>query len=264
MFCVGIAFLFGMQNVMAAVPNPPETLPATPTHESTSVLSVFSGAYTNATNISGFSGPGTSTVETVLGDEMVYMNAGLGGWTYINFETPLNINDYDSIYMDVYLVASPFTMKVRFNASSGYTLSTQIEEGWNRVKVDIDDLRVLATPPDFTQISSIGFINGGGYARTVYIDNIYAYKSISTNLNVLSNAITTSTYPNPVIDKIYVESEVVINTVQVFNLAGQEIKTVQGKNKRLEINLKDEVEGIYILQILYENGDKTFKKIVKI
>lgn len=265
LFFVAAMTLLGVQSAMAAVSDPPEAIPATPTHESASVLSAFSGAYTNATNISGFIGPGTSLVATVLGDEMVSMNAGLSGWTYINFETPLNINDYDSIYMDVYLVASPFTMKLRFNASSGYTLSTQIIEGWNRVKVNIDDLRALATPPDFTNISSIGFINGAGYARTIYIDNIYAYKKdVSTDMKIQSNEISTSIYPNPVIDKVYVESKVVINAIQVFNLAGQNIKTVQVKGNRLNVNLQDNLKGVYTLQILLEDGSIITKKIVKI
>ena len=51
--------------------------------------------------------------------------------------------------------------------------------------------------PDLTQISKIGFINGGGYDRTVYIDNIYAYGDLGgDNPSVDPNAPTVAA-PTP-------------------------------------------------------------------
>lgn len=445
MFFVAALSVLGVQSVNATVSNPPTSLPLAPTHNAADVLSIYSEAYTNVATFSGLTGVGDVKEErTVLGDKMLYFENGFNSWSYINFESPVNIDTYDVIFMDIYVVAGTTTdLKVSF-AEGSSTFNIRVTEGWNKVEIDLNDYRILATPPDFTQVGKIGIINAGGYARTIYIDNIYACKTvptellyaptqpasspkqksanvlpvftnaypnevglqfnsstpgdikkfkgidytgisnldkmiyiknglnsgdggldfpqpidvsgydsihmdlylvdaaslplrfrfglgtgaiapnptatvatavtgwnsininlrdfvaltttgydlttmngfgfwhktggkrtvfvdniyfykkgITTGLNELSEKVQLMTYPNPVIDNLSINSERTINSVQVYNLAGQNIKTVQGKGNRLDINLQDNMKGVYTLQILLEDGNVVTKKIVK-
>ncbi len=173
---ITFAFFFGIQTITAAVDNPPATLPAAPTQDAGSVFSIFSGAYTNAATIKGFSGAGSTQVKSVLGDDMIYIDNGLNAWSYIEFNQALNIDEYPKLHMDVYVVSGAFDLKASFAVgSTTFKLSPKLEEGWNSVEINLADYKSLATPPNFKSVTQIGLINNGGYGRTVYVDNIYAY-----------------------------------------------------------------------------------------
>lgn len=439
--------LFSVQSAMAAVPNPPAALPAAPTHDAGIVKSVFSGAYTNVTTISGFSGVGdVKEVRQVLGDDMIYIENGLNEMAYVEFGSALDINTYKVLFMDVYVVATAFNLKVSLGDGSS-TFSIPVVEGWNKVEIDLNDYRVLTSPPDMANITKMGFINDAGYARTIYVDNIYAanvtpteiltgptvagpntqvapptgvlpiFSDIYTNevgctllpntvglvkklkglnftgstaldrmffiktgLNAgdggylfnntvdatvyeyihvdffldgtsfpvrfrfgvntptftgsvspnpttalytaqpgwnsvnlkfsdlasllgtldlttlngfgffnkngyartvymdnlylyrtspttgvsnLSDKVQVTTYPNPVSDQVVVESVTGIKSVEVYSLTGQKVKTVNGIGNRFHVNMTENVNGIYMLQILLENGQTVTRKIVK-
>lgn len=184
--------LFSVQSAMAAVPNPPEALPAAPAHDAGLVKSVFSGAYTNVSTITGFSGVGdVKEVRQVLGDDMIYIENGLNEMAYVEFESALNIDTYKVLFMDVYVVATAFNLKVSLGDGSS-TFSIPVVEGWNKVEIDLNDYRVLASAPDMVNITKMGFINDAGYARTIYVDNIYAANVTPTELA----ATLTSAAPN--------------------------------------------------------------------
>lgn len=216
-------FLSGTSNILAAVSNPPTTLPAAPVHDSNSVLSFFSGVYTNAASISGFSGTGTTTVETVLGDQMIYIENGLNGWANINLTTPLNIDNYDSLYIDVYVVSGAFDLKVMFtDGSTTFIIPPKLQEGWNKVGIRLNAYRDLATPPDFTSVSKIGLINNGGYARTVYVDNIYAcgIKTDNTDPELPSQAAPIPAHDAEDVKSIFSDAYTNITEIQSFSGVG--------------------------------------------
>ena len=66
-------------------------------------------------------------------------------------------------------------------------------------------------------------------------------------------------YPNPTNDFVTVESESTVDKIEVYNLLGQLIIS-QKSNK---INLSDYNKGIYMIQIVFENGQKSTQKIIK-
>ncbi|MDX9747653.1 MAG: T9SS type A sorting domain-containing protein [Paludibacter sp.] len=179
---VAAVSLFSIQSAMAVVPNPPEALPAAPTHDAGIVKSVFSGAYTNAAIISGFSGVGDiKEIRQVLGDDMIYIENGLNEWANVEFASALSIDGYKVLFMDVYVVATAFNLKLSLGDGSS-TFSIPVVEGWNKVEIDLNDYRVLATPPDMTNITKLGFLNDAGYPRTIYVDNIYAANVVPTEI----------------------------------------------------------------------------------
>lgn len=176
-----LMLLVGVQVGYAAVSNPPESLLDAPTQDAATVTSFFSDAYTNATTFKNFSGTTNATeksVKTILGKDMLYIAGGLNSWDFVNFNTPVDISNCEKLSFDVYVVSGAFDIKVRLSStSSGYQIPTKLQEGWNRVEVTLDEMKTLATPPNLKSVSSIGFINGGGQVRTIYISNIFAYGS---------------------------------------------------------------------------------------
>ncbi len=273
LLCVVAMALLGIQTTIAAVDNPPTTLPAVPTHDASNVFSIFSGVYTNQVAISKFSGPPAqkASVENVLGDDMIYLQDGLNSWSYVHFDQTINIDDYEKIHMDVYVVSGAFSLKVLFPSGnidndklgSSVMFTPPLQEGWNSVDMNLADYRALAADkvPDFKKVTRIGFINNGGQPRTVYIDNIYAYndKGPGTGMQKYSVDASISVYPNPVIDILTINSEIAVNAVRVFTLTGQTIKTVQEN----EVNMSDLAKGTYLLEILLKDGSIVTKKVVK-
>ena len=168
-----IVLLCFTQTVSAAVPNPPESLPAAPTNAPGDVLSIYSGYYDNATAISGFSGSGDKKeISQVIGDDMVYIENGLNTWSYVNFTSPLDVNNFSSIHLDVYVVSGDFNLKISF-ADRSSNFSIPVVEGWNRLQLELNDYKAMFNPPNFEAVSFIAFINDEGYKRSIFVDNIY-------------------------------------------------------------------------------------------
>src|SRR5690606_4535411 len=68
-----------------------------------------------------------------------------------------------------------------------------------------------------------------------------------------------SIYPNPVNDKIFIESSENIKVIQVYDLLGKlELETTQ---KILELN--HIVQGVYILKVIHKNGAVQNFKVIK-
>lgn len=182
LFLVAAMMLLGTQTSKAEVPNPPESLPVAPTHSAADVTSIYSGAYTNVTTISGFSGIGdVKEVRQVLGDEMIYIENGLNEWSTVELASTVDINTNKVLFMDVYVVSGELNMKISFSDESS-TFPIKLIEGWNKLEIDLNDYRILTSAPDLTKIAKISFVNDGGYPRTIFVDNIYACNAVPTDL----------------------------------------------------------------------------------
>lgn len=69
-----------------------------------------------------------------------------------------------------------------------------------------------------------------------------------------------SVYPNPVSDKVYVKSEKLINTIQLYDINGRVLLSIDRINQlEAEIDLSDFPNGIYFLKV-----DETTAKTIKI
>jgi hypothetical protein len=76
-----------------------------------------------------------------------------------------------------------------------------------------------------------------------------------------NNEVTFSYYPNPVMEKLYISSNKIIETIRVFNSAGQMIESRVFDNDLVFVDFSTLKSGIYFLEI---NGLKKSKKIIKI
>lgn len=78
-----------------------------------------------------------------------------------------------------------------------------------------------------------------------------------------------SYYPNPVKEELYIKWELkddnYVNSIQVFNLTGQLLRTYQPtvRNDSQNIAFQDYPTGIYAVMLYYSNGDQKSIKIIK-
>ena len=70
-------------------------------------------------------------------------------------------------------------------------------------------------------------------------------------------------YPNPTEEKLMINSEHAMQNISIYNLVGQQIKTIQINAKSREINIKNLSEGTYILNLKLLNGASVSRMIVK-
>jgi hypothetical protein len=67
-------------------------------------------------------------------------------------------------------------------------------------------------------------------------------------------------YPNPVVDYLYLKSDVAIEKVTIYNLTGKVVKQIEQPG--LSIDLSDFASGIYMLRVSSSQGE-TVKKFIK-
>lgn len=73
------------------------------------------------------------------------------------------------------------------------------------------------------------------------------------------NSITA--YPNPVKDILTVSYSQKMDTIEVYNLVGQLVKSIKPSSEEVKINLSDLSSGAYLVRISSNSTFKTFKII---
>jgi hypothetical protein len=158
---------------------------------------------------------------------------------------------------------------------------------WETMEEINSNYFVIERSSDSKDWIEVGRVNGAGtsasqlryafddneqsnYAKTLYyrlkmvdLDGSFEYSRIeSLSLNNQSASFTTSFYPNPVTDKLFIknESSTPIQTLELYDLAGkrQLIKT----DNTSEVDVQDLREGIYVIAATYSNGKRQSNRIV--
>ena len=172
-------FLFaGLGGVRAEVANPPTEFPEAPAESADEVLALHSSHYGVTDGIKDIldnSAAKVGSVKDVEGRQMISIENALNSWVHINFNKTIDISTYGTLHMDVYVVKGAFDCKMQFasNTANVFLSSEKLAEGWNRVVLNLADFTNAVNPADLTQVKEIALINNGGYARTIYVDNIY-------------------------------------------------------------------------------------------
>jgi len=81
-------------------------------------------------------------------------------------------------------------------------------------------------------------------------------ESLGTNDNLMTDY---KIYPNPTSGFATIESSETVKEVSIYNMIGQQVS----KGNSSEINLSNVETGIYLVQILFENGSTATQKLVK-
>ena len=111
----------------------------------------------------------------------------------------------------------------------------------------------------------------GFYLQLIDVDsdNSLAINWVASSSEVLSTnnfdngEVNFIVYPNPAKEKLMINSEQTIQKITIFNLLGQQIKTLQVNFKSGEININELSKGIYFLNLKLINGVSISTKIFK-
>jgi len=99
-----------------------------------------------------------------------------------------------------------------------------------------------------------------------FIHNTQAQGFMSSGISVTLTDYDVIIYPNPVTDnKFYVKSEKVIKSVEVINVLGQNIKTVNNETDlayNIHIDIGNVEKGMYMVKITFDDKKTIIRKLI--
>lgn len=256
-----------------AAPTPPERAPQ-------NVISFYSEAYEDITfdNFDfGLCANNPSVEEVFIDNEptMLYTGPGCQGMDFQS--NRIDATEFTHLHFDFYtsdedLVGKVFNIKlvdwggnetdagstgleVIFNTGTSTALQSNT---WVSVDVSITNLGGMIlgnlTRSDVAQIHITSNLEEAWY------DNFYLYKEGNLNVEEFEEN-NISVYPNPTSDQWNIQSNNLIESVEVFDIRGRKVISVQPKSSDYTINASELKQGIYLSRIATEQGVQTIKLI---
>lgn len=119
-------------------------------------------------------------------------------------------------------------------------------------------LNSLGSNPDMSETKSLTYVDtiqGYFLPRVMCALDLPGSLCSVDNVSDIENTSSIKTYPNPASDAVVIESDELIQSVAVYNVAGKLVATLEGKaGKRLEFSVSDYTPGFYSLQIRTASG----------
>lgn len=97
--------------------------------------------------------------------------------------------------------------------------------------------------------------------QDVYYSYIVPY--IVAGVDEVSSINGISTYPNPVTGTLVINGLSINSKIEIFNIPGKKILSVNSRNTTCEIDMSAQPPGIYFLKVIDQDGITEVKKIVK-
>ncbi len=163
----------------------------------------------------------------------------------------------------------PANVKVEATSTMSVKVSWDASDNAKRYYIYSADTLVAKTT--YTYYNIVGLESGSEYCYTVTAVNgeveseeseVACGKTESDGIVELTSSI--NVYPNPVNDKLYIETEVEIEEVVVYTITGVIVgqqSTVNGQQTSF-IDVTNLNSGVYFVKVVTENGE-TVKRIIK-
>ena len=170
--------------LVVSFPPPSTAAPTPPARAPSNVVSLFSGAYTNAVTADFFPNWGQGTtyqLASIAGNPTLnYTNLDYEGIDFAS--TPLNVSGMTKMHLDIWTPnVSPIAISLIASGENAVTLTPTLS-GWNSFDINLTDYSNAGR--DLTNVIQIKLEKPGfvyhGEINTVYIDNIYFWKSANT------------------------------------------------------------------------------------
>lgn len=104
---------------------------------------------------------------------------------------------------------------------------------------------------------AIRFIHGGGHGKVLVVDNV-EWKQVTTS-NDKFDANKVKIYPNPTTGILFIDTDIDVKSIEIYNTSGQRILKTDKKN----INLENAANGLYIVNVYAVDGTHASYKIIK-
>ena len=135
-----------------------------------------------------------------------------------------------------------------YNYGEEVTITVEPNENW-AFQNWTENGTVVAEEKTFTFIATV---NRNFVAHLIYTQSIGE-----------QNANKTLIYPNPVNDKLTVEAQEALGTVEIFNLMGASVYSQKDCGNMVEINTSDLQSGIYFIRLTNEKTSETRRFVKK-
>ena len=124
---------------------------------------------------------------------------------------------------------------------------------WTKVDVELASLTNGSDPK--TSINQVQFTGAGGTDPfgTVYIDNMYFYKSGTAGVGT-NELFNVSVFPNPASNTVKLRADETITRAEVYNILGKKVRSFNVNATSTSFNISDLNAGIYLLK--YEINNK--------
>lgn len=121
---------------------------------------------------------------------------------------------------------------------------------------------------------SLGNLEAGDYELDVNLiiqpmdtieDQDTLYFSIGNLLGISesTNAFDVSVYPNPFNEELLIETDAIIEKVELNSISGQKVSEKINLDYDKRLDLSDLKDGIYLLTLTDHNGNKSMKRVIK-
>ena len=243
-----------------------------PTFDPNNVVSVFSDTYNS---IGGTLFNPLGAQNTLVSIVQVSGNSTLK-YSYFDYEETELGSDLDlttlgmtNLHIDAWSEDETLLKVTLFNRSPSsemsYTIPAVGKESWNTYDILLSK---FVNQSEFStnsiyKLKIEGSGNSGSGLKIVYVDNIFFWGH-PTALSLIQDDNDIKLYPNPVKDKITINTKSEINQIVVRNLLGQIIETTRVNNIEKSIDFDAISSGNYFITIKLRNGESTTRKIVKI
>ncbi len=248
-------------------PEPTVAAP-TPTHPATSVISLFSDAYTNVPVDTWRTDWSAASLEDVLIAGNATKKYSL--LDFVGIETVANQIDASGMthfHLDVWSADYTFfgVKLVDFGADGAFgggddtehqvNFTAPAQGQWVSLDISLSDFTGLTSQSNIAQLILVAQPTG---LSTVFVDNVYFY-DINTGINDLSQSQNDiQVYPNPVKAGTQLHLSAEAKQMEIVDLSGRVVLSSNG----LLIETTGLAKGIYIVKILTHTGFTQTNKLV--
>jgi len=248
---------FDWELTFTPTPAPVVELPITFEDGQLPIFNDFNGSATQVIANPDASGANDSAT---VAENVVPANAAFAG---VNFAVEnLDISTLKGFTMTVWsqVPDMPVLLKLE-NATTGVNAeraaTTTTTGAWETISFDFSE------EGDLTFESVTVFMNFnvlGETDQTYYWDNLVQGEPLDVTQNDL---VEIAMYPNPATSVVTLDASQEIATIQIMNLLGQTVSTIEVNNTSSTVNVSQLRTGVYIANVLFSNGRVQTMKFVK-
>jgi hypothetical protein len=268
--------LKGLSVAPPAVVAPTTVPPTPPTYDAQNVISLFSDAYTDVSNITWGTTWDSATVtdEVAAGNNIKKVN--IGAFLGVDFSSnKINLTDFTHFHIDLW--TNTATAEKSFNHKLSNHVGASESSAIEFSTTNASSPSLPNTNPgawisydipltSFTQASnSLARDAIAQYLITsnlgiVYLDNIYFYKQGTASVE--NNALLGfSMYPNPTKNLLNISAKETIQKADIFNVLGKKVMSVNVNDTQASVDVSNLASGIYLIKYSVNDAVGTAKFI---
>ena len=182
----------------------------------------------------------------------------------MTLDVPIDFSESESISIKTWSPKADIPVRLKLEGSAGEVLeldvNTTVENQWETLTWDFTgqtgEVEWLTVVLFFEFVVDLP-----GDGSTYYYDDIQvADIPLNNNDDLFSTVVS---YPNPVINTWNIQGQETITSIEIFNLLGQKVLSINPNTPNVELNLSNLQSNIYIARLNIGNQTKTIRIIKK-